>query len=145
MSKKELFSECKSMGLLDKGVSIDGVTVKELKQILSTAKSNDDGEKESLSVDKGKKASSNSSEDTVDEDVSDVVMLGVDINPWRLLCKSYSEKDGWMKSTKALDLHGKSVLVKVTTQQGDNVSEALTTVEGRLVKSEEEDIWVIVS
>jgi len=49
---------------------------------------------------------------------------------FQLLCKASSIKEGWMKSTKAMEIPGVGCLVQVTTQQGDNVAEALCFVSG---------------
>lgn len=68
--------------------------------------------------------------------VPDVVTFG---NPdmWQLLCKASSKKEGWMKITKAMDV-GHGCLVQATTQQGSNVSEAITYVPGvRIVEDDE--------
>jgi hypothetical protein len=53
---------------------------------------------------------------------------------FRLLCKASSQKEGWMKSTKAMEVPGGCV-VQVTTQQKNldgsyAVAEALTYVPG---------------
>ena len=47
--------------------------------------------------------------------VPDLVTFG-DVDTWLLLCKASSVKEGWMKTTKAMDLDG-SVLVQTETQQ----------------------------
>ncbi len=60
--------------------------------------------------------------------VSDVVVVG-DPNQFQLLCKASSKSQGWMKSAKAMQTPSGCV-VQVTTQQGDNVAEALTFVPG---------------
>lgn len=62
------------------------------------------------------------------EKVSDVVIVG-DGNLFQLLCKASSKSQGWMKSCKAMQVPNGCV-VQVTTQQGDNVAEALTFVPG---------------
>ena len=49
---------------------------------------------------------------------------------FQLLCKASSQREGWMKSTKAMEIPGVGCLVQVTTQQGDNVAEALCFVPG---------------
>lgn len=49
---------------------------------------------------------------------------------FQLLSKVSSESEGWMKSTKAMSIQGVGCVVQVTTQQGDNISEALTFVPG---------------
>lgn len=65
-------------------------------------------------------------ESAVDLDKGKVKVFG---NPdtWKLLCKASNESEGWMKSTKVLELeHG--CLVQVSTQQHDNVAKAITYV-----------------
>ena len=47
---------------------------------------------------------------------------------FQLLCKASSNREHWMKSTKAMEIPGVGCLVQVTTQQGDNVAEALCFV-----------------
>lgn len=49
------------------------------------------------------------------QNVSDVEIFG-NGDTWRLLCKASSQKEGWMKSTKVMDIDG-GCLVQVTTQQ----------------------------
>lgn len=60
---------------------------------------------------------------------SDIKVTG---NPdvWRLLCKASSQNQGWMKSTKVMALGERGCIVQVSTQQGENVAEALTFVQG---------------
>jgi len=69
--------------------------------------------------------------------VSDLVVAG-NGDMWRLLSKAYSEAEGWMKSTKAMEIEGAGVLVQVTTQQGGQVAEAVTFVPGVMI-SERQD------
>ena len=59
--------------------------------------------------------------------VNDLVVVG-NGNLWQLLCKASSKSEGWMKSTKAMEVKGNGCVVQVTTQQGNNVSEALAFV-----------------
>ncbi len=49
---------------------------------------------------------------------------------FKLLSKASSKTEGWMKSTKAMEIRGVGCIVQVTTQQGDNIAEALTFVPG---------------
>lgn len=63
--------------------------------------------------------------------ISDLKVVG-DGDTWKLLCKASSEQEGWMKSTKVLNLHD-ACLVQVTTQQRNPdgsyaVAEAVTYV-----------------
>lgn len=58
--------------------------------------------------------------------VSDIEVIG-DGNLFQLLSKASSKSQGWMKSTKAMETVG-GCLVQVTTQQDNNVAEALAFV-----------------
>ena len=56
---------------------------------------------------------------------------------WKLLCKASSQCEGWMKSTKVMEIctvgeYGsvQGCLVQVTTQQGEHVAEAITYIPG---------------
>lgn len=60
--------------------------------------------------------------------ISDVETVG-DVDAWQLLCKASSKSGRWMKSTKAMKV-GAGCLVQVTTQQGEQVAEAITYVPG---------------
>jgi len=61
--------------------------------------------------------------------VSDLNVFG-NGDTFKLICKASSKNEGWMKSTKAMQIDGVGCVIQVTTQQGDNVSEALTFVPG---------------
>lgn len=70
------------------------------------------------------------------KNVSDLVIFG-NGDMWKLLSKASSENEGWMKSTKAMqigDIHkGGGCLVQVTTQQRNpdgsySIAEAITFV-----------------
>lgn len=63
------------------------------------------------------------------KNVKDIKIFG-DGDTFKLICKASSEEEGWMKSTKAMEIEGVGCVVQVTTQQNDNVSEALTFVPG---------------
>ena len=63
--------------------------------------------------------------------VSDIKVIG-NGDMFQLLCKASSKSQGWMKSTKAM-LTEYGAVIQVTTQQGDNVAEALTTLVGSFV------------
>ena len=67
------------------------------------------------------------------KNVKDIKVVG-NGDMFRLLCKASSEAEGWMKSTKAMEVVGGCV-VQVTTQQRNPdgsyvVAEALTYVPG---------------
>lgn len=66
--------------------------------------------------------------------VSDVKVVG-NGDMFSLLCKASSQEQGWMKSTKAMEIKGVGCVVQVTTHQrnhdGTNsAAEALTFVPG---------------
>jgi len=61
------------------------------------------------------------------KNVKDIVFWG-DGDTFKLISKASSVEEGWMKSTKAMQIDYVGCVIQVTTQQGDNVSEALTFV-----------------
>jgi hypothetical protein len=63
------------------------------------------------------------------KNVSDLEVWG-DGDMFQLLCKASSKEEGWMKSTKAMEIRDVGCVVQVTTQQGDRIAEALTFVPG---------------
>lgn len=50
------------------------------------------------------------------EKISDLQLFG-DGDTWVLISKASSQKEGWMKSTKAMQIDGVGCIVQVTTQQ----------------------------
>ncbi len=58
------------------------------------------------------------------DNVKDIVFWG-NGDPFKLISKSSSQVEGWMKSTKAMYIEGIGCLVQVTTQQNSNIAEAL--------------------
>jgi len=81
------------------------------------------------------KTLSNTNMDEAKTNVSDLHALG---NPeeWVTICKAWSTEEGWMKSTKAMQVGGKGCLVQVSTQQGEHVAEAVTFVPGICIAEE---------
>ena len=74
------------------------------------------------------------------QNVKDIQVVG-NSDMFRLLCKASSQNEGWMKSSKAMEVPGGCV-VQVTTQQRNAdgsyaIAEALTFVPG--VKIAEDD------
>ena len=63
------------------------------------------------------------------DQVSDIQFWG-NGDTWKLLGKASSKKEGWMKSSKAYQIDKVGCIVQVTTQQGENVAEALTFIPG---------------
>ena len=54
-------------------------------------------------------------------------------NAWTLLNKAWNKREKWMKSTKVLNIPMLGCLVQVSTQQGDNIAEAVTFVPGAYI------------
>ena len=50
------------------------------------------------------------------DNVKDIKFWG-DGDLWKLLSKASSENEGWMKSSKAMEIKGVGCVVQVTTQQ----------------------------
>jgi hypothetical protein len=70
--------------------------------------------------------------ETARAQVKDIEVFG-DPDSWKLLSKASSKDQGWMKSTKLLEISGVGVLVQVSTQQRNpdgsySVAEAVTFV-----------------
>lgn len=75
------------------------------------------------------------------ENVKDIEVYG-DGDLFKCLSKAWSKEEKWMKSTKAMNVpHG--VVIQVTTQQGDNIAEALTYVPGCHVEAVDDDTYAI--
>ena len=67
--------------------------------------------------------------------VSDLAVFG-NGDLFQLISKASSQKEGWMKSTKAMAITGVGVVIQVTTQQGNEIAEALTFVPGTKIVGE---------
>lgn len=79
----------------------------------------------------------NSTVPSAEKNVSDLRLVG-DGDMFRLLYKASSEQEGWMKSTKALQIDGVGCVLQVTTQQRNPdgsyaVAEAVTLVPGVMI------------
>lgn len=75
------------------------------------------------------------------KNVDDLKVFGGDM--FKLLSKASSESEGWMKSTKAMEIPKVGVLCQVTTQQRNPngsyvIAEALTFIPGVRIKEEKE-------
>jgi len=79
--------------------------------------------------------------------ISDIVVWG-DPDMFKLICKASSFREGWMKSTKAMEV-GFGVVVQVTTQQRNHdgsysVAEALTTVDNSQIHESKDENGKII-
>lgn len=80
------------------------------------------------------KTFSNTDADGAKDNVKDIRFWG-DGDIFKLISKAHSKAEGWMKSTKAMEIPGVGCVVQVTTQQGDNVAEAVCYVPGVKIQS----------
>jgi len=91
------------------------------------------------------------------DNVSDLIIWG-DGDMFKLICKASSEEEGWMKSTKAMEIVGVGCVVQVTTQQANflmafdpiptgtySVAEAVTFVAGVKIRETTDDSGKIIS
>ncbi|MBS1960765.1 MAG: hypothetical protein JST04_01010 [Bdellovibrionales bacterium] len=75
------------------------------------------------------KTLNNTTANQAKDQVTDIQFWG-NGDTFKLICKASSKSEGWMKSTKAMEIEGVGCVVQVTTQQGGRVAEALTFVPG---------------
>lgn len=90
------------------------------------------------------KTLSNTTASQAKDNVKDIVFWG-DGNTFKLISKASSKVEGWMKSTKAMEIEGVGCVVQVTTQQGNNIAEALTFVPGVKIEETVSDDSKVVS
>jgi len=88
-----------------------------------------------------KKTLNNTDSNGTEKNVPDVEKWG-DPDTWELICKASSKKEGWMKSTKAMEIPDKGCIVQVTTQQRNpdgswSIAEAITFVPHSAIN----DVW----
>ncbi len=78
------------------------------------------------------------------KNVPDIQVFG-DGDLWRLISKASSKAEGWMKSTKVMEIPNVGCVVQVTTQQGDQIAEALTFVPNVEIGYDENDDRCLVA
>ena len=106
------------------------------------------GTKES-SDESNKKTLNNTCVNGAKKNVKDLEVYG-DGDAFKLISKASSESQGWMKSTKAMNVGEYTVVIQVTTQQRNadgsySVAEALTTVNDVQVVGSEADGYSLVN
>lgn len=77
------------------------------------------------------------------KNVKDIVFWG-NGDTFKLISKASSQNEGWMKSTKAMQIDRVGCVLQVTTQQGDNIAEAVSFIPGVKIYEETQD-GVVVS
>jgi len=130
-SLKELKENNEKVSLANVGLN---QKIGELKQELGLLKT----ENQELIDAKKTKTLNNTDIAGAEKQVPDIEKFG-NCDLFRLISKASSKREGWMKSTKALDV-GNGCIIQVTTQQGSNVAEALVFVPGVHIYSEKNSI-----
>jgi hypothetical protein len=78
------------------------------------------------------------------KNVKDIIFWG-NGDSFKLISKASSVEEGWMKSTKAMQITGAGCVIQVTTQQGDNVAEALTFVPDVKIIEKADEQGVVIA
>lgn len=78
------------------------------------------------------------------DNVKDVIFWG-NGDTFKLISKASSKNEGWMKSSKAMEIEHVGCVVQVTTQQGEHVAEAITFVPNVKIFEEKNEEGVITS
>jgi hypothetical protein len=89
-----------------------------------------------------KKTLHNSTASGARQNVKDLIVWG-NGDMFQLLCKASSKEEGWMKSTKAMEVKGIGCVVQVTTQKWDNIAEAVTFVPDATIEETIKDGIVV--
>ncbi len=90
------------------------------------------------------KTLSNTTANQAKDNVKDIVFWG-NGDTFKLISKASSKNEGWMKSSKAMEIEGVGCVVQVTTQQGENVAEAVTFVPKVKIEETKGDDGVVTS
>ena len=89
------------------------------------------------------KTVNNTSAEQAKQQVSDIQFFG-NGDTFKLICKASSKSENWMKSTKAMQIDNVGVVLQISTQQGDNVAEALQYISNVKIHTDEQGIKSII-
>ncbi|MFT7282972.1 MAG: hypothetical protein ACI9DM_002710 [Cyclobacteriaceae bacterium] len=78
------------------------------------------------------------------QNVKDIVFWG-NGDTFKLISKASSKEEKWMKSTKAMEIPNVGCVVQVTTQQNDNVAEAIIFVPNVKIDEIKNEAGLVVS
>lgn len=95
-----------------------------------------------MSTETTEKTLNNTTASQAKDNVKDIIFWG-DGDTFKLISKASSKNEGWMKSSKAMEIENVGCVVQVTTQQGTNVAEAITFVPGVKIEETKEGDKVI--
>ena len=90
------------------------------------------------------KSLGNTDKNGAKKNVKDIVFWG-NGDTFKLISKASSVEEGWLKSTKAMEIPCVGCVIQVTTQQENNVAEALTFVPGVKIYEEISESGELIS
>ena len=95
------------------------------------------------------KTLNNTTANQAKEQISDLEIWG-DGDTFKLICKASSKSQGWMKSTKAMEVSRCGVVVQVTTQQKNldgtySIAEALTFIPMACIEESKNEEGKVIS
>lgn len=82
-------------------------------------------------------------EDHAKKSTPDLEIFG-NTNLFQLICKASSKYEGWMKSTKAMNIAKLGCVIQVSTQHINNIAEAVCFVPGARIHEAEDGYRCIV-
>lgn len=96
-----------------------------------------------------KKTLNNTTASQAKDNVKDIEFWG-DGDTFKLISKASSKKEGWMKSTKAMQVKGGGCVIQVTTQQRNpdgsySIAEAITHVPDAEIYEVKDDSGKVIS
>jgi len=74
----------------------------------------------------------NTSSEQARQQTSDLEIFG-DVDAWQLICKASSESQGWMKTTKAMEIEGAGCLVQTETLQQEKARRPQYSISQSLI------------
>ncbi len=86
----------------------------------------------------------NSNASGASKNVKDIIFFG-EGDLFQLISKASSKEENWMKSTKAMKIENVGCVIQVTTQQDNNVAEALVFIPGVKITKDSKGIKTLVS
>lgn len=106
----------------------------------------EDRKEETLNEEKKETAKTVGNTDTnsAKKNVKDIVFWG-NGDTFKLISKASSQNEGWMKSTKAMEIEKVGCVVQVTTQQGHTIAEAVTFVPGCKIEETKDEEGNVIS
>lgn len=81
----------------------------------------------------------------MDEATKAGVQFSGDPGVWVCIGKAWNEEEGWMKSTKVLEVPFAGCFLQVTTQIGDQIAEAVTWAPGLMLTPDKTKLQAVMT